>query len=270
MNSINTDDLKKIQLDILKAVAKFCDDNNLTYYLTGGTLIGAVRHHGFIPWDDDIDVNMRRSDYKYFFEHFNDQNSNYHAICIENNEEYYLANGKVFDKRTFLMEDANNAIPIGVNIDIFPLDTFPDDLSVVKSTYKKVKKYQNILSIKTIKINQKRSLVKNGILFCGQIIFKGVQPRVLLKKISSLSQKYNHLENNRYIAAMSTMIYGMKEVFEASDFESTVKLKFEDSWFTVPVGYDRVLRSVYGNYMQLPPIEDQVTHHAYAAYWKKD
>lgn len=121
------DELKFISYNILKFVADFCEINNIKYYLFAGTLLGAIRHEGFIPWDDDIDIAIPRDDYEKFIIEFDRNNDvNYKVLSIENSNKYYLPYAKVIDNRTLLFEDGKESMPIGVFIDIFPLDSIPD------------------------------------------------------------------------------------------------------------------------------------------------
>ena len=106
MKKIETEEMKKLELDMLIDVAKFCDENDIRYYLSGGTLLGAVRHKGFIPWDDDIDISMPRPDYLKFVSTYNGSSEFYQVQSIENNDKYWRTFAKVFDTRTYLKEDA--------------------------------------------------------------------------------------------------------------------------------------------------------------------
>ena len=106
MRKISDEDMKALALTMLKDVAKFCDDHNIKYYLCGGTLLGAVRHKGFIPWDDDIDIMMPRPDYLRFLELYNGTNPRYVVKAIENDETYWRTFAKVFDTATHLEEPA--------------------------------------------------------------------------------------------------------------------------------------------------------------------
>lgn len=122
MKVICTDEMKHIQLDILKNVAKFCDENRIRYYLGFGTMLGAVRHKGFIPWDDDIDILMPRPDYLRFVKVFNKSNDRYEVKSIEIDEAYWNTFAKVFDLQTY-MEEPRITVP--ENIDVLILIFFP-------------------------------------------------------------------------------------------------------------------------------------------------
>ena len=104
MHELSLDELRKIQIEILDVVSKFCDDHEINYWLDGGTLIGAVRHKGYIPWDDDIDLGMLRPDYDKFMRLFNEHNTRYKFHCIENDPKFYVPFGKVLDTETILYE----------------------------------------------------------------------------------------------------------------------------------------------------------------------
>lgn len=126
MKQMTIDEVKKVQLQILSHVAKFCDENGICYWIDSGTLLGAIRHKGYIPWDDDIDIGMLREDYDRFSEIFNKANSTYHFLCIENTPDFYLPHGKVCDSETILYEPDENGYKSAVNIDIFVYDNAPE------------------------------------------------------------------------------------------------------------------------------------------------
>ena len=127
MQRIDSKELKKIQLEILDAATSFCEQNGIRYWLDCGTLLGAIRHKGYIPWDDDVDLGMLREDYDRFLTLFNRENSKYKFVCIENSPDFYLAHGKVCDTETLLYEPDENGYKLHVNIDIFVYDNAPND-----------------------------------------------------------------------------------------------------------------------------------------------
>lgn len=270
MRAVAANELKEIQISILKAVAAFCEENHLSYFLTGGTLIGAVRHRGFIPWDDDVDLNMPRKDYEYFFANFNEsRNDTLVAISLENSKDYYLASGKVYDARTVLTERVLGATPIGVNIDIFPMDEFPGDTYKLNRITREVGFLRSLLLFKTLIWNQSRPLIKNLALIAGRTMLLPIDRKALLKTISDKSQKYNNDPKCTKVAVMAVLIYGKKEIFDKKDFEGVVKLEFEGDLYSAPSGYDHILRQVYGDYMQLPPEEARVSTHDYEVFWRE-
>ena len=127
MKRIDTSEMKLIEMSILNEIDRFCKERGITYFLFVGTLLGAVRHKGFIPWDDDIDICMKREDYEKFFHDFNiNRDDCLFAVNYKNDDEYYLASGKVIDTRTLLIEE-KDAAPIGVYVDVFPMDRLPNN-----------------------------------------------------------------------------------------------------------------------------------------------
>ena len=119
--NISVEELKMLQLKILDSIDDFCKKNEIQNFLFSGTLIGAVRHKGYIPWDDDVDICMKRKDYDRFFAEFNQQRQDtLKAISTETEKDYYLASGKVIDTATVIEEENNYAMPIGVYVDVFP------------------------------------------------------------------------------------------------------------------------------------------------------
>ena len=269
MKEIDRNKIKTIQLAILDKVDEYCSRHQITYYLTSGTLLGAVRHQGYIPWDDDIDICMKRDDYERFFAGFNEEAQGIRAINQDNYRGYYLASGKVIDERTVMVEESNFNIPIGVYIDVFPMDFFPDDMKKIKRLNRRIAVYRDMLLLKSIKYNPKRSIVKNSVLFVGRLICKPFSLSWILSRIKRLATSYNNDDNLLFTACISVFTYGMREIVRVENYSRTVPLLFEGKQYPAPVGYEDVLSAMYGeDYMCLPPEEKRISHHAYKAYWR--
>lgn len=261
--------LKEVEVEILKEIDDFCKQNDITYYLMYGSLIGAVRHKGFIPWDDDIDIALKREDYNKFLKFFNSNRSDtFKVISLESDINYYYPFAKVINTNTVMIEEVDAPMEIGVYVDVFPLDYLPEDKKSIVLMLKKIKRLLNILNIKIIPLKRTRVLYKNIFLFLGKILFKPFTIKYLIKKISNLSQEYNKNTNGTLIGNMSSMVYGNGEIWNASDFKETDLLEFEGSYFNVPIGYKDVLTRTYGDFMKLPPKDKQISHHHNEAYWK--
>lgn len=268
MKEMTIDEIRQVQISLLDAIDAFCKQNNINYYLHAGTLIGAVRHQGYIPWDDDIDVCMLREDYEKFFNNFIDNTNHYKAICFENTRDYYLAFGKLIDERTIMYESTSHGVPIGVYVDIFPMDSLPDDDSMIKELNSRINKYRKALILKNLALVKERKWYKNLIISIGRVFLKPISVSYLLNKISRLAQTYRSYENCNKVAGISVLTYGLKEVHYLEEYENTVELLFEGKKYPAPCGYDKILSRMYGDYMKLPSEEQRVSHHLYKAYWK--
>ena len=253
---------KIILLDILTYFHDYCEKNNLTYYLTGGTLLGAVRHNGFIPWDDDIDINMPRKDYECFLDSFNKKcsSSKYKAVSLRD-QGYYLTSAKVIDTTTRLREKVNANFDIGVYIDIFPMDNLTSDYSKARELFRDVGRYRNVLTLMNATLRKGRVWYKNVAIQISRIFLAGLSREKVLKKIDKQSRKYENELGSKYIGTPCTAIYGEKEILKSEWFTERCLLKFEGGRFWAPKGYDAFLTQLYGDYMQLPPEEKRVTHH---------
>lgn len=140
------EELKSIQLGILKDVHDYCSSTNITYWLAYGTLLGAIRHNGYIPWDDDIDIAMPREHYEKFIQSYKKKNTVVYSCS--NNKKYILHFAKVYDTRTILKEYANMNIETGVYIDIFPIDNVPDFKKQQDQLCRKISFYRHVLFLK--------------------------------------------------------------------------------------------------------------------------
>lgn len=263
MKTIKPDELKIIQLNILDNLSKFCIKNKIHYILSYGTLIGAVRHNGYIPWDDDIDICMPRPDYERFLSLFNKKNENYKVMEHRIDKNYKLPFAKVYDTNTIINEYLYIKDNFGVYIDVFPIDGIKSDNQIKLSIL-----YNKLLNTKRAIIkNSQRSILKKVILSIGKIIIHPISIHCILKKITNISTIASF--NDSQYAANIVSPYGKCEIMPKELFQEFTMHKFENGEYKIPKEYDKYLKNIYGDYMQLPPIEKQVTHHFYKAYWKK-
>ena len=256
-------EIHKIELDILKYVAEFLEKNNLRYYLAYGTLLGAVRHKGFIPWDDDIDIQMPRADYDKLIEIFNEQNkeSDYFLISpYDEKSKHFIA--KIINKKTLKIEPfVKNDFEFGIDIDIFPLDAQTEDYIEFENIYNKVTKIASTYNMLT-QFNTLKRKVYRLVNF-----FRSRNKKVYQQKIDKLVKNYN-FDNSKYVGSVCSSVNSLGDRHKSSCFESSVKLEFEGCLFNCPVGYDKILTDLFGDYMQLPPENQRITHHTNKTYWK--
>lgn len=261
MRRIYDDELKSIQLDILKFVHDFCQANSIKYFLAYGTLLGAIRHGGYIPWDDDIDIAMMRPDYEKFIEEFSKQKSKYRVLSVRSSE-YQYPFAKVDRTDTVMKEFSNLKTEIGINIDIFPIDYLP--LGKEKMFFDKVNKYFKLYTFKCVKCSPQIALYKNIILRLFQICFKYVSFNYLCSKIDLLAKQ----SRESGLCANIVASYGFNEVTDVLCFNKVVDISFEGCLFKAPLDGHQWLTNIFGDYMQLPPESKRVSHHVYEAYLK--
>lgn len=267
---ISIEEMKELQLKMMDELHSYCMKNRLSYFLTGGTLIGAVRHNGYIPWDDDIDIVMPRFDYEKMIKNYNlNINSPYKIYSLENNKDYYFPFAKLVDTRTALKENTDSESSMGIYIDIFPLDNMGDNIKDAEKLFRSIGILRKQLAIKTISINTKRSWYKNTILLIGKFFLRRKTLRDISNRINQKSRKYERKELSKYICPVVIATYGLKEILESSCYSDSIFLEFEGNQYCAPVGYDTILRYLYGNYMELPPKNKQVSHHSFKAWWKE-
>lgn len=263
----DVEEIKDIQLDVLLKIHEFCVNNDIKYSLADGSLIGAVRHGGFIPWDDDIDICMMRDDYNNFIQLFPFMYKEYvSVISMERDLQWAYPFAKAYDVRTIKREPITNNRPeIGIGIDIFPLDEVPDDEEWLR--YNKTRKRLFLLfRTKALKISKDRTLFKNIIVLIAKILLSPFSHRRLSIIMDQYSKKNNGKGYNKLFECCLGMI--LKKPFPKSAFDNVIDITFENHRLKVMGGYDQCLRNYYGDYMQLPPIEKRVTHHSFEAFWK--
>lgn len=270
INEIGLEEQKKIQLEILKKVKEICDSNNINFFLGGGTLLGAVRHKGYIPWDDDIDIMMMRTEYERLLEIFDKEcnDNRYKLLSYNNDKDYYYPFAKIVDLRTTILEYPYKKIEnMGVYIDIFPIDFLPDDDKKINKLYKRYKTGNRIMdaykvdNIEEFTQNKLKLLLKKPLRW---IIQKFKFYKIILKMMDGLGKKYN---NTKKVACISGR-YFEKEIMPSDYISDYVFLEFEGEKFKAPIGYESYLAKHYGDYMKLPPKEKQMSNHSNVAYWR--
>ena len=270
---INLEEQKELELLIMDQIVAFCKEKQLRYYLMFGTLLGAVRHKGFIPWDDDFDIAMPREDYEVFLAEFNNwSDSRYKVVDYSNTEKYYLTFAKVIDTKTVLREKKiKDVIDLGIYIDIFPIDFLGDDREEVLQHFsRKIMPLRKFLTVRDSDLSQLSQAkmftrLKWTVAHC---LTQLISRKCVIKKFNVHAMKYKTCLSSKYCGVLSTMSYNANKIMESKWFEEVVPLQFESRIFDAPVGYENVLEYFYGDYMQLPPKEKRVLPHTFDAYWK--
>ena len=246
--------LQQVQLMMLKDFIKICEDNDLPYFVNSGTLLGAIRHGGFIPWDDDVDVIMFRSDFEKLNSIMsNETNEKYRLINVLNEETYHYTWPRFNLKNTFIEEWWADQVdyPVNIFIDIFILDKLPDNK--IKRfihrwssfTLNQICYYSIIKSKNESKIKE---LFQHFIYYFFKIL--PVSTMTLKKKCVKTYRKYENIECKEYCDFPSMHLM---PIYESKDFLPPKKAKFEDIEVNIPNDYDKILTRLYNNYMELPP-----------------
>ena len=267
MQELTLEEIQQNSFQVLLKFKEICDENNLQYFLAYGTLLGAIRHKGFIPWDDDIDVWMPRPDYERFIK-----------LCIENDltpfclkhyktcKEYIYPIARLVDTRFKVDYNDTKEYGLGLFIDIYPLDG-------MVATDKKHRKKSNRLMRKIGMMGMKNYIpspnkLKNIVKY-PYFIFKKIFNRnsnKLIAKADKLAQKYDYSQSETVGCAVWDIEW---KIVPKNDFADAVDVEFNGCTFKAPIGYDNLLRKSYRDYMQLPPENERIAHHDYKAY-KKD
>ncbi|MCG0634676.1 LicD family protein [Lactiplantibacillus plantarum] len=278
MKKVSRNENKKIVIGLLDYFDAICRKNNIEYSLAGGTLLGAVRHGGFIPWDDDGDVIVTRDNYeklkKVFYQAKNDE----FGFMSEEDEGYYYVFSKLYDRRTVLEtltpQDAEIK-DLGVYIDIFPIDLLPDPSkkSEIKTFYTRLmdintSMFMTIPGFYYFNNNPLKRIIKRFIYYPRYLRrARGEKnPKVWQKYLLSELKKYDSSEECG--AGFILSEYSVKECIPKKAFEQYMDIKFEDRKFRSIKDNKIYLESLYGDYMKLPPKDKRKPKHAYISYWK--
>ena len=259
-NEIPLTQVRRIQLEILDSIHAFCEEKGLRYALAYGTLLGAVRHEGYIPWDDDIDIMMPRPDYDIFIRSYqSDENK---VIDLATSPVCVEMFAKISRVGTY-MEDVYGRVLWGVNVDVFPIDGYPSKVSTVNQLF-------HLNGLIPVVCPFYQAVSKNKLIWFIKYIVKRVfhpsTPNVLALKESITAQLREQSFEDSSCAGAYFGDAGLNEFMEKDIFCSFSSVKFEGGCYPAPLQYDSYLRNLYGEYMVLPPEEQRVLHHCYKYY----
>lgn len=263
MKEISVSDMKYLMLDIMSSIDEFCRQNGLRYSLAYGTLIGAVRHKGYIPWDDDIDIFMPRQDYLKLMKDF--KHPYYKTYCAELNPEWDHFIAKVCDERTVI--DEGHGDKCGVYVDVFPLDGWPEQPEQKKKHYAKVTKYLRLWSslhyTQHLELSASNGLQKNLKIVASKVLGLFSTSRHFLDKMLKYKSMYN-FEGASMVGSLTCGDWSVPRKY----CEEFIDTDFEGRTYMISKYYDGLLRVYFGDYMQLPPEEERVSNHGFTAYLK--
>lgn len=262
--------LQIVLLEMMKKIDNICREENIEYFLLGGTFIGAVRHKGFIPWDDDIDIAMDRENYQKFIKIIDEKLPKNMKLLYYKNNVTYEHWIKIINNDFKIMEKKDNIITEQkVYIDIFPFDNITDNF--IKRFIFKVQIYLKAIQLRLSKMfyiyesnDQKFKKKYKNVLVKILKLFKGFfnQQRVVEeydKLISKYKNKNTKLIANLCVNYSFSKIY--REMFEKEKIKEIVKYDFEDAKLNGIKNYDYLLGQTFGNYMKLPPKDEQISKH---------
>ncbi len=260
MKKLTIDEIKSISLDGLKYFHSFCEINHLRYYLAYGTLLGAIRHHGFIPWDDDIDIVMPREDFNNLIL-LKDKidNQNWELMSANTNCDYKFQFAKLCNKETvYYPSRFKSGLLYGVPLDIFPLDLVESQSDAInkQSFFRRLIPVVLVFNGEGYKPDA-FDVVKGLIKY---LFFGGYNRNVIKFHKEMLECKHGKYYKSFFAPT--------GDLWEKEWFDNGVKMEFEGVFFNVPANYDEILSTTYGDYMKLPPEEERVYKHEIEAYYK--
>lgn len=263
MRYLTIEEIHEEEAEILKQFIKFCDKNQIIYYICGGTLLGAIRHKGFIPWDDDIDIMMPRKEFIKFEKLTQNKKigDELEVISFYNGKLHYpfckVINKKIKADDQFLKDKSEQFLWI----DIFPMDGIPEDSNKNEKLYKKVIKTRKMIKtlyaedsyIEDITKSKIKKILKKILRLIATPGFK----KKIIEKLDKLSQKYNY-DKSKYVGGV-LWGYGPQEKLLKSEIQN-YKVEFEGMQVNTISCYDKYLTNLYGDYMKLPPLEARISH----------
>ncbi len=267
-------EIQNVSFDILKTIKKICDKENLKYGLAFGTLIGAVRHKGYIPWDDDVDIVMPRPDFEKLMEYFNDNYDTlqpYEPWNRSKHPDYPYTITRIIDTRYILDVDNEKPCGMGVFVDIYVLDGAGNSFEEACETLERTRKFPSSIFLSTrirLKNGGTKGFIKNVIKPFFFAYVKMMGRDYFVKKLRNIISEFDY-DKCSYLGCLE-WDNTTASAISKFDIENPVDVEFNGEIFKAPANVDFYLRHGYGDYMTPPPEKDRVYHHLYKAYKKAD
>ena len=269
MRKMTLDEIKSVELEMLRYLDNICKTDHIDYMLIGGSLLGAIRHNGFIPWDDDIDIILTMENYDKLFSVLkNIKHEHFKLLHYSIQKDCYHPFMKFVDTRTCVKEKNKKEISnYGVFIDIFGYFKFPENINEGKKHFKKI----NYLRKNMGRCSDKKLIYnfsfKNILRIPLKIKSKVIGMNYYMNKYDKVMRKYSN--TNTHFMVSNWPVYSYEhEIQEYDNLKDVCCHNFEDINALIPVQYDKILTKLYGNYMELPPVEKRISNHDMEVYWR--
>ena len=261
---LNEEEIKEIELGVMDYIHNLCEKENINYSLAYGTLLGAVRHKGYIPWDDDVDISLKRDEYDKLYQAvLRDNDPIYKVASWENDARYPYPFYRVYDARTVYENNyIENDIDLGICVDVFPFDYYAD----VNKEMVKLDTYRRLSVYTLYGIHSKNAGLKNIIRYLLVLVFRLTRVKTWNKKMNLLSMQANDNDSIDYL--MENKRTSTK--FEKTLLDKVMDSPFEDRTYKIPEASHQILSAIYGDdFMEIPPVEKRVKHDDFVAYIKE-
>ena len=261
---LNEEEIKEVELGVMDYIHNLCQKENINYSLAYGTLLGAVRHKGYIPWDDDVDISLKRDEYDKLYQAvLRDNDPIYKVASWENDARYPYPFYRVYDARTVYENNyIENDIDLGICVDVFPFDYYAD----VNKEMAKLDTYRRLSVYTLYGIHSKNAGLKNIIRYLLVLVFRLTRVKTWNKKMNLLSMQDNDNDSIDYL--MENKRTSTK--FEKTLLDKVMDSPFEDRTYKIPEAFHQILSAIYGDdFMEIPPVEKRVKHDDFVAYIKE-
>ena len=279
LEEISLDEIRKLEFDMLVDFTDFCDRNGYTYWLGGGTLLGAIRHKGFIPWDDDIDIMMPREDYEKALKSYHHKRYKVESILVDSNS--WLRYGRLNDTYTTLKSNYKSECEECVFIDVFPIEGLPKTYFSQQLMYivANMLLFCSLASYMTYTSSNRykdrdagflnwRFYVRTYIKYLFIMLLGKTKSSFWASLLDKWAKRYSFY-NSETVGCVISGPHGTKEIMSYKVFSEKIKVDFEGQKFWGLKYYDEYLSKLYGDYMKLPPKDKQQRHHDFCAYYKE-